>query len=90
MRILKEKKDKLDQIEKTKKYAEEVQQKNTGLRQINKYLVPLNPRVYMPPRQNPTLQKASPLKRHPLKLSTADLNPDLASVDEEQETRYLN
>lgn len=42
----------------------------------------------MPPRQNPITQKPSPIMRHPLKLSTADLNPDLASVDEEQEAGY--
>ena len=42
----------------------------------------------MPPRQNPIIQKPSPIMRHPLKLNTAELNPDLASVDEDQEADY--
>jgi hypothetical protein len=76
MRILNENRLKVEQQTKIKQYADEV--KKTNLRKVNKYLVPLNPRIYMAPRLNPNTQLMSPKK-----LSLA--NPDLIAVDEGEE-----
>lgn len=48
MQILAEKRKQMEQQSKIKNYADEVKKVNARL--VNKYLVPLNPRVYMAPR----------------------------------------
>ena len=79
MQILAEKRKQSDLQNKAKQYADEV--KKVNQRAVNKYLVPLNPRVYMAPRPNPitVVKKLSP---QPSILKLSSVNPDLEIVSD--------